>query len=240
MDSFHAGQNRNYSYLYDSSLYTSLWVAYPLYAATTGGTRTESWAKNPNISESEQINTWKGSYGVSYGSTTYARGHQIPDADRSGNSTMQAQTYYATNLTPQIQDKFNGGVWLKIEEAVRDAIPANDTLYVATGAAFSSTPKGKEEITYIQPNHDEKKAPVPNYYYKVLLKVKRNSNGTVTSASTIGFWLKHEQTEQAYTEFAVSVEEIEAKTGHNFFANLPTAVATEAEKNNNWTSFQNF
>ncbi|MBO5805925.1 MAG: DNA/RNA non-specific endonuclease [Tidjanibacter sp.] len=239
MDSFHAGQNRNYSYLYDSSLYTSLWVAYPLYAATTGGTRTESWAANPNISESEQINTWKGSYGVSYGTTLYARGHQIPDADRSANSTMQAQTYYATNLTPQIQDKFNGGVWMNLEDAVRKAIPASDTLYVATGAAFR-TVGGGETITYIQPQHDTKKAPVPNYYYKVLLKVKRDSNGTVTSASTIGFWLKHEQTTQSYTEFAVSVEEIEAKTGHNFFANLPTAVATEAEKNSSWTTFQNF
>lgn len=176
---------------------------------------------------------------MNYGATLYARGHQIPDADRSGNETMQAQTYYATNLTPQIQDKFNGGVWLKLEEAVRDAIPASDTLYVATGAAFS-TVGGKETITYIQPQHDTKEAPVPNYYYKVLLKVKRNSNGKVTSASTIGFWLKHEQTDKAYTEFAVSVEEIEAKTGHNFFANLPTAVATEAEKNKDWTSFQNF
>ena len=103
---------RNYTMYYDRNLYTALWVAYPLAAGHMGSEpRPRSWSKNPDISASQQINVWDGSYGVSYGSTSYARGHQIPNADRNGNSAMQKQAFYATNSTPQIQDKFNGGIW---------------------------------------------------------------------------------------------------------------------------------
>ena len=133
---YYDNRDRNYTHLYDKSTYASLWTAYPLYKDTTGGSRDESWAKNPNLKESEQINIWKGSYGVDVGSTIYARGHLLPDGDRSNNATMQEQTYYSTNMTPQLQNGFNGGVWARLEDAVRGQIPENDTLYVVTGASF--------------------------------------------------------------------------------------------------------
>ena len=236
---YYDNKDRNYTHLYDKSTYASLWTAYPLYKATTGGNRTESWAKNPNLKETEQINIWKGSYGVNVGNTIYARGHLLPDADRSNNATMQKQTYYATNLVPQIQDKFNGGIWNSLEAAVRNAIPASDTLYVTTGVTFK-TVGGNETVTTIQPQHDTKKCPVPNYFYKVLLKVKRNSKGEVTSASTIGFWFEHRQYDDKYNNYAVSVDEIEELTGFDFFVNLPDTIENAAEKNTNWTTFQNF
>ena len=236
---YYDGKNRNYTHLYDKSTFASLWTAYPLYKSTTGGSRSESWAANPNLDASEQINIWSGSYGVNYGSTIYARGHQIPDADRSNNSTMQKHTYYATNLVPQIQDKFNGGIWMNLEAAIRNEIPASDTLYVVTGVTFK-TVGGTETVNYIKPQHDSKKCPVPNYFYKVLLKVKRSSSGVVTSASAVGFWFEHKQYSDSYTNYAVSVDQIEQWTGFDFFVNLPDSVETTAEKNANWSTFQNF
>jgi endonuclease G len=238
VNTYYAGSSRNYTHLYDKNTFASLWTAYPLYASTTGGKRSESWAANPKIPVSDQINIWNGSYGVNYGSTIYARGHQIPDADRSNNSTMQAQTYYATNLVPQIQDNFNGGIWMNLESALRSAIPASDTLYVVTGVTFK-TVGGNENVTYIQPKHDSKKCPVPNYFWKVIMKVKRSA-GVVTSASTVGFWFEHKQYSDSYTNYAVSVDRIEQLTGFDFFANLPDGVEASAETNALWTAFQNF
>jgi endonuclease G len=232
------GQNRNFSYNYDKDMFTSLWTAYPLYTSTTGGSRKESWAKNPSIPEDQQINTWKGPYGVKYGSTTYARGHQIPDADRSDVAGMQAQTYYATNLVPQIQDGFNGGIWNNLETAVRAVVPQSDTLYVVTGVAFRKT-NGSEKITSIQPQHDTKTCPVPNYFWKVLLKVKRSGN-KVTAASTIGFWFEHKQYTDSYTNYAVSVDQIEQWTGFDFFVNVPDSYEGTAEDNSSWSVFQSF
>ena len=239
---------RNYSYNYDTDTYSSLWVAYPLYAETMGGTRHESWAADPNVPQDEQINTWSSSYGVNVGSTSkegydsslnyYSRGHQVPDADRRGNSVMQAQTYYATNMTPQIQNGFNGGIWSNLEDAVRAAVPAGDTLYVATGPAFRKVGETKD-VTWILPkNETVKTCPVPNYYWKVLLKVQRDSDGKVTSASSIGFWFEHKAYSiDSYVNYAVSVDQIEQWTGFDFFVNLPDAVEAVAEANDSWTAF---
>ncbi len=242
---------RNYTYYYDKEMFTSLWTAYPLYSGTMGGSRSGDWVANPDIEEKEQINCWDGSYNVCLGDTDYvtnadgtgreyyARGHQIPDADRSGNTTMQEQTYYVTNSTPQIHKAFNGGIWMKLEEGVRKSV-SSDTVYVVTGATFKKA-GGSESVTWITPKKDpDRQCPVPNYYWKVLLKVKRTS-GKPTSVSAIGFWFEHkEYTSGSYTDYATTVNKIEEYTGFNFFPNLPAELQTTAEASSDWSSFQSF
>lgn len=89
-------------------------------------------------------------------------------------------------------------------------------------------------------SNDSKTVPIPNYYYKVLLKVRR-SGSQITAASAIGFWFTHEaHTNENWQNYAVTVDEIEQKTGFNFFANLPPAVEATAEQNKNWNTFRNF
>lgn len=241
---------RNYSYNYDCSTYTSLWTAYPLYSSVTGGSNTANWKQNPDIDKNGQVNIWDSSYSVHVGSTTsedyigtsknyYSRGHQVPDADRSNNAAMHSQTYYATNSTPQIQNGFNSGIWSSLEGAVRDEIPQGDTLYVVTGAEFSKVGESKA-VTYITPKSDTKQCPVPNYYWKVLLKVRR-SGKTVVSASAVGFWLEHKVYEgKSYADYVVSVDQIETWTGFDFFVNLPDAIEASVEMNESWTAFSDF
>lgn len=84
------------------------------------------------------------------------------------------------------------------------------------------------------------KCPIPNYFYKVVLKVIK-SGDTVTSASTIGFWFEHKDYgDNAYANYAVSVDKIEAWTGFDFFVNLPDSVEAKAETNDSWSTFQSF
>ena len=234
---------RNYTMLYDEDLYAALWVAYPLCASHTSSGREESWGYDPHVPSESQTNVNKG-YGVSeptanYPKNFYARGHQIPNADRSGVPEMMAQTYYSTNMTPQIQNGFNGGIWAKLEEAVRMEIPQGDTLYVVTGAVFEKHGVD-EEVKEIVNRNDSKTLPVPNYYWKALLKVRREK-GEVTEASTIGFWLPHDDLKgRSYPDYAVSVDQIEVWTGFDFFSNLVDSIETTAEANATWTSFRNF
>lgn len=237
---------RNYTMYYDTSTYTAYWVAYPLAAGDLGSGRpNDPWAATPGIPTSQQINVWAGSYGVNVGSTSniYARGHQIPNADRNKDpyGTMCAQTFYATNSTPQIQNGFNSGIWSTLEGDVRTlAQQQTDTVYVVTGAILR-TVTGNETITYIKPAKDTKNCPVPNYYYKVLLKVKREASGKISSASTVGVWLPHRvYSGESYQSYTKSVAEIEALTGYNFFANLPADIQAAAEQNSNWSTFASF
>ena len=253
------GQNRNFSYNYDKDMFTSLWVAYPLYSSVIQGSEDASWKWDPNVPDGFEINVTSASYNVNYGKTDptgynkdlefYARGHQIPNADRQSSSTMNSQVYYNTNSTPQIQNGFNGGIWQTLEDAIRKETANADTVYVVTGAAFEKVGESRS-VTWILPQGEiksetNKKCPVPNYYWKVLLKVKRDSDGKVKSASSVGFWFEHKSykdTGKKFSdeEFVVSVDQIEKWTGFDFFVNVPDSYETPAENNSSWSVFQSF
>ena len=239
---------RNYTILYDPAMYASYWVAYPLCAAHLGNGRVEDWNYDPIVPQAKQTAVFKG-YGVNvssdtYASQHYARGHQLPNADRNGVDDMMAQTYFSTNMTPQLQNGFNGGVWAHLEEAVRSVVEHNsDTVYVVTGAAFRKK-GGNETIKTITNTRDGKVLPVPNYYWKVLLKVKWTDDPkpAVAGASAIGFWLEHRDNypngSTNYLPYVTSVDQIEAWTGFDFFSNLSSSLQSGAEAATDWASFK--
>ena len=232
-----ASGERNYTHYYDTATYTSLWTAYPLSAKHMGSlARPEEWSFNPNLSTSVQVNLCNRSY---TNSDTYVRGHLIPNASRNGNKEMQLQTFYVTNSVPQIHTNFNSGIWQTLEAALQ-SVAKSETIYIVTGVAFAKEGESKT-ITYTTAKDDTKRVPIPNYFYKVALKVATNSSGVVTSASTVGFWFEHkEYSNSTYSSYAVSVDQIEAWTGFDFFPNLPDTVETTAEKNSLWTTFKSF
>lgn len=228
---------RNYSILYDHEYYAATWVAFNYCKAHRGSGSSGSWTQNPLIEDEYEVDV------SSTYPTGYDRGHQIPNALRNGVSPMQKQTYYFTNSTPQLK-AFNQDIWQDLETAERNIIDnssasATDTLYIVTGPVYK-TVGGNESVTRIQ--QSGKSVPVANYYYRVILKVRRNSSGTVTAASAIGFWMPHSTAiaENDYATYACSVDFIEQKTGFDFFANLPDSVEETAENNSNWTTFKDF
>lgn len=234
-------EERNYTIFYDPETMIAYWVAYPICAAHLGSGREEAWGYDPKIDQKHQTKVSKG-YGANiatanYPKNFYARGHQIANADRSGAPEMMAQTYYSTNMTPQLQNGFNGGIWAKLEDAVRGMVPHDDTLYVVTGAVFSK--KGhKDTIKTILNHNDSKTLQVPNYYYKVVLKVDRNPQGTITGARTLGFWLPHDDLKgHTWDEYTMSVDQIEEFTGFDFFPGLPDSLENAAEANSSLTEF---
>ena len=233
-NTYYDGSSRNYTHLYDKSTYTSLWTAYALNSSHMGSLdRPSSWDFSPFISETLQVDLTDRSY-----NDNYSRGHLIPNASRNGNSTMQKQTFYVTNSVPQIQNSFNGGIWQSLEAALQ-SIGKNEEIYIVTGVAFKKVGESKS-ITYTTAKDDNKQVPVPNYFYKVVLKVEKSGN-TVTSASTIGFWFEHKAySGDSYTNYSTSVDQIEEWTGFDFFVNLPDTIENAAEKNKNWTTFQSF
>ena len=223
----------NYTAYYDSSTYTSMWVAYTLKSSHMGSlSRPSKWYYNPLISESVQVNLCD----HSYEGDTYSRGHLIPNGSRNGNEEMQKQTFYVTNSVPQIQNSFNGGIWNSLEGALQSVAKSGTTLYIVTGVAFEKVGESRS-VSYIKAKDDTKSVPIPNYFYKVVLKVTTNSSGSVTAASTCGFWFEHKTYSDSYTNYAVSVDQIEQWTGFDFFANLPDTIERTAERNTSWSNF---
>ena len=236
--------NRNYTVCYDTSKFTTYWVAYPLNSSHRGSVgRNEAWAyvSSSLLSEAYQQNIVSGSYrsSSSGGTNNYSRGHLLPSNSRQRTETMNTQTFLSVNLVPQIQNGFNGGVWMHLEAALQSLSKTKD-LYVVTGTALQKGNGQTEEIGTMARTYDQsgKEIAVPRYFYKVVLKV--NSTSNPTSASAIGFWFTNKAHTGDYDEFACSVNEIEQKLGMNFFPNLPDSIEETAESNSSWSTFESF
>ena len=207
---------RNYSMLYDRKEKIAYWVAYPHHPSYLGSTgRTDNWQPDPMVALTAQPDYFSGISG-------YDRGHQIPSADRTVTNTANSQTFFFTNMTPQL-GLLNGQMWASLEGQVRSWMAASDTLYVVTGALLK-TVNGNETVKYATDAKGGKVA-VPNYYYKVLLRLKTGKY------DAIGFWFEHRTYGSGNATAAVtkSVRQIETLTGFNFFANLPKTTQDEVE-----------
>lgn len=207
---------RNYSMLFDKQEKIAYWVAYPHHTSYIGSTgRTDNWQRDPKFSSSNQANLFSGISG-------YDRGHQIPSADRTCSYEANSQTFYFTNMTPQ-QSSLNQYLWAKLEGQVRTWMESSDTLYVVTGAILKTT--GKNETVNYATDASGGKIAVPNYYYKVLLRLK------ASKYDAIGFWLEHRSYGNVPASAAEtkSIDDIEALTGFDFFSNLTNDVETTIE-----------
>ena len=217
---------RNYSFLWDYSNLVAPWVAYPLCKWNIGNNikRTNAWGLDPLLPEGKQPVLFRG---FSEGNNGwYARGHQIPSADRLTSYESNSMTFYGTNMTPQIQDGFNGDIWATLEGKVRSWANSSDTLYVVTGCVIDY-PEG-QTVKYALDNYG-KKVTVPTAYYKVVLRYMKNSTVGYSGYSACAVWLDHKvySTKNIDSKYSMSVKDLEKKVGMDFFVNLPAVVGEE-------------
>ena len=204
---------RNYSFGWSQKDRVAIWVAYPLCPLYTNGNvgRTEAWALDPLLGEDSAA-----PFGGYAGD--YARGHQLPSADRQCCYEANAQTFYGTNMTPQL-NAHNSGIWSELENKVRVIANKSDTTYVVTGVIVSASSR-KEKDSY------GNSVTIPDAYFKVLLRYLRSS--TLTPWSAAAFYLEHRSySESIGKQHSMSVDELEEMTGLDFFANLPAMVGED-------------
>ncbi len=209
---------RNYSLCFDIENRAAAWVAFPYHKIYTGSVGyNSSWTYDPKIPAEYQANL---SYSYSsYGGNSYDRGHQMASADRQATLEMNRQTFYYSNMTPQL-GTLNQNTWADFEIKVRNQV-CTDTLFVVTGADYTTTIGTTTDAS-------GNACPIPGAYYKVLLRTRTGYTGkAVTECSAdelqaIGFWFEHKY----YSSIPdpVTVKEIEERTGFTFFPNIPEEV----------------
>lgn len=202
---------RNFSMLYDTKLGLAYWVAYPLNSYFIGSSgRSDEWGYDPSLSSSLQPLMIRGL------ASGFDRGHQIPSGDRTRSRATNVPTFYYTNMTAQYSN-FNQGIWASLENKVRAWYSGTDTLYVVTGA-LPTTPTDSN-VTYTTDNNGKRIA-IPKAYFKALA---RKVNGTF---NTVGFYLEHKTGygQNDYINYAISVTELETKTGFTFFPSIDNSI----------------
>lgn len=218
-------KTRNYSFIWDYDNLVAPWVAYPLCKWNIGsGSRSNEWGLDPLLPEGSQPVLFRG---FSEGNSGwFARGHQIPSADRLASREANVMTFYGTNMTPQIQNGFNGDIWATLEGQVRSWANRSDTLYVVTGCVIDY-PDG-QTVKYAVDNYG-KRVTVPTAYYKVVLRYMKSSSVGYSGYSACAVWLDHKvySTKNINSSYSMSVDELEKKTGIDFFVNLPAKVGED-------------
>ena len=206
---------RNYSFGWSQKDLVALWMAYPLCSMYTNKTvnRTDAWAYDPLLG-SEYSSAPFGGYGGSY-----ARGHQVPSADRLCSYNANVQTFYGSNMTPQL-NAHNEGIWQALESKVRTLANTSDTTYVVTGCVVDGS------TTFTQ-DSDGKKMTVPVAYYKVLLRYSKSS--TISTWAAMAFYTEHKSYSGSTSlrSLAMPVDELEEMLGMDFFVNLPAKLGEE-------------
>ena len=207
---FNGQKVTSFSIEYDKSKKHSRWVAFRFDNQTRlqKATRGDEFIPDPSLDTEYQRTQGD------FGKKGYDRGHLCASADRLYQQEANDQTFYYTNMSPQ-RNNFNTGVWLALEGQVQSwgrSCTASDTLYVVKGGTIDKEEQVKEYIG------GDRSKPVPKYYYMALLFKKGDS------FKAIAFWAEHTDDKPSKTiklvDYALSIDELEEKTGIDFFPNL--------------------
>ncbi len=206
------------------------WVAHIITQDVTKGTvlRTNDFRADEKVSTGSAVeadyflkkmktdSTW------AYDGFGYDRGHLAPSADFRWSKTALSESYYYSNMSPQLAE-FNRGAWGNLEDAVRGYLYRNPatSLYIVTGPLLA------DNLPVIERGIN--KVSIPAMYWKAVLDFDNKK--------AIGFMMPNQNITQPLAAFAVSVNEIEKATGLDLFNKLPIDLQETLEKQKNITDW---
>lgn len=112
---------------------TPLWVVERLLPENLAGPANRKYSKfkaDPRLLEKSQASL------PDYRNSGYDRGHMAPAGDLKFSQTAMDQSFFLSNIAPQVGAGFNRGIWRQLEEKVRDWVRQRGELYVITGPVF--------------------------------------------------------------------------------------------------------
>lgn len=226
----------NYALEWDNTKRHANWVAFTFDTTTSADVvkRTNLWAKDPKLPAEMQTGD------SDHTNDGFDRGHLCASEDRVYLKEANDQTFYYSNISPQLND-FNGGFWRKLETRVQTwgrstADGVYDKVYVTKGGTLNKLLKNFKGTTVDggTPTTDANGFTIhglacPEYYYMAVLSQKDDV------FHAIAFLVPHKEgmtenpSSDELKEYVVSVDKLEEETGIDFFCNLPDVLENEVE-----------
>lgn len=214
---------RNPGFMLDYSEWKAapLWVTYRLFDPKGKGHRVD---KRPHFEAD-----WRTLRHITpddYRHSDYDRGHMAPNyaiAKLYGRAAQKA-TFLMSNITPQ-HPRLNQKLWQRMEQAAMDHfVKLFKEVWVVTGPIWDDKP------------HYMKTAwiDVPDAFYKIFIGIdevgRPFSLAFIVPQKVRGF--------EPLSKFVVSIDEVEKRTGLDFFWRLPDAEEARLEAHSNPRRFQ--
>ncbi|NOQ70753.1 MAG: DNA/RNA non-specific endonuclease [Crocinitomix sp.] len=169
------------------------------------------------------LKTLKADSTYKYDGFGYDRGHLAPSADFRWSSAALSESYYYSNMSPQVAE-FNREKWASLENNLREYVITNEThLMVVTAPVLSA------DLTRIERSVNG--LSIPKYYVKAVLDTKNNR--------AIAYLMPNEKLMKPIEAYAVSIDSAEIVLGYDLFPNMDDQIENEIEAKcdyQNWLS----
>ena len=226
----------NYALEWDNTKRHANWVAFTFDTTTSADNvkRTDAWSVDPKLPAEMQVQE------SDHKNDGFDKGHLCASEDRVYLKEANEQTFYYSNMSPQLND-FNGGFWGKLEARVQTwgrstADGVYDKVYVTKGGTLNKLLKNFKGTTVNggTPTTDANGFTIhglacPEYYFMAVLSQKDDV------FHAIAFLVPHKEgmtrnpSSDELKEYVVSVDNLEEETGIDFFCNLPDVLENEVE-----------
>ncbi|HEU4432648.1 MAG TPA: DNA/RNA non-specific endonuclease [Pyrinomonadaceae bacterium] len=163
---------------------------------------------------------WYRVQATDFSGSGFDRGHMCPSADRTITITANSSTFLMTNMIPQLPAN-NQGVWANLESYSRTLVSQGNELYIISG--------GHGLQYFIANGH----VAVPAQTWKVIIVMPVGSNDVsrvTTSTRTIAVVIPNSGSIGTdWRAYRVSVDQVEAITGFDFFSNVSSGIQAVIE-----------
>ncbi len=141
----------------------------------------------------------------------YDRGHLAPSADFRWSKEAMSESYYYSNISPQLP-AFNRGKWAELEGFLRKYVIENETKLIVLTAPILT-----DDLRTITQSPNE--VSIPEQFVKIVYDP--------LNERTIGFVMDNAALTEPLSHYARTINEIEMLTGFNYFSNIEEELETE-------------
>lgn len=200
--------HEGYTVSYNADWKLPNWVAYELTAQEVVGElpREDHFYPDPMVVGMQATKD-------DYRNSGYDRGHMAPAADMKWSETAMRESFYFSNICPQIHN-FNAGIWQDFEDRGRKWAAQYGNVYIVCGPIVTDKKYG---------TIGENKVVVPDGFYKVFLI---DNNGRYEA---MGLLFDHVSGRKKMKSYVCSVDSVEKVTGIDFFCRLSDEVESRVE-----------
>ncbi|RDA92836.1 hypothetical protein CP533_2847 [Ophiocordyceps camponoti-saundersi (nom. inval.)] len=152
----------------------------------------------------------------------YDRGHQVPAADAKWSQHAMDDTFYLTNMCPQVGEGFNRDYWAHFEDFCRRLTVQYPSVRIVTGPLYLPRKDPADDKWYVRYEMigSPPSVAVPTHFYKVIFA----EDGKVGGKVAIGAFVLPNapiSNDKPITDFEVPVEAVERASGLEFATKLP-------------------
>lgn len=152
----------------------------------------------------------------------YDRGHQVPAADAKWSQKAMDETFYLTNMSPQVGEGFNRDYWAHFEDFCRRLTVQYPSVRIVTGPLYLPRKDPVDNKWYVKYEMigSPPSVAVPTHFYKVIFAEDGRVGGNVAIGA---FVLPNAPISNAkpITDFEVPIEAVERASGLEFATKLP-------------------